>query len=57
VFDLLLVLGESITKLLIFWILLDGADGTNGASLRSDEVLETNREQVSLIDREVLTGL
>jgi hypothetical protein len=40
--DLLLVLTESVTKLLVFWVLLNGTDGTNGASLRSNEVLETN---------------
>jgi hypothetical protein len=55
--DLRLILCEGITEFLVFRILFNGADGTDRTSLRSDEVLETNREQVSLIDREVLTGL
>ena len=39
--DLLLVRAKSIAKLLVFWILFDGSNGTNSSSLRSDQVLET----------------
>ena len=42
--DLLLVLPESVSEFLVLWVLLDGANGSNCSSLRSDEVLETNRE-------------
>ena len=31
--DLLLVGGETIIEFLVFWVLLDGADGPNGGSL------------------------
>jgi hypothetical protein len=52
--DLLLVLGESIIKFGVFWVLLDGRDGSNGGSLGSNLVLETNREEVSLFGGEIL---
>jgi hypothetical protein len=39
---------------LVLWILLDGADGSNGGSLGANLVLETNREEVSLLGGEVL---
>ena len=55
--DLLLVGLESVTKLGVFGVLLDSTNGSNGASLGTDEVLETNGEVVSLIDGEVLTVL
>jgi len=42
--DLLLVLGKSIRELLVLWVLLDGADGSNCGSFRSNLVLESNRE-------------
>jgi len=40
--DLLLVGAERFTELLVFWILFDGTDGTDGTSLGSNEVLEAN---------------
>ena len=56
-FYLLFVTKESVVELLVFWVLLDGADGTDGSSLRSNEVLEADGEQVSLINGEVLSTL
>ena len=52
--DLLLVSGETVVKLLVLWILLDGADRSNSGSLRANLVLETNGKQVSLLGGEVL---
>ena len=52
--DLLLVGGEAVVELLVFWVLLDGADRPDSGSLGSDLVLETNGKQVSLLSREVL---
>jgi hypothetical protein len=49
----LLVTSESRIELLVLWILLDGADGSNGGSLGSNLVLESNREQVSLLGGEI----
>jgi len=54
-FDLFLVGGQGFVELRIFWVLLDGADGSNGGSLGTDLVLETNREEVSLFGGEVVT--
>ena len=54
---LCLVFQESTIELLIFWILLDGSNRSDGASLRTDQVLETHREQVPLINCEVLSTL
>ena len=42
--NLFLILSKGITKLGVFWVLLDGADGSNGGSLGSDLVLESNRK-------------
>ena len=53
-FDLLFVLGESFSELRVFWVLLDGADGSNGGSLGSNLVFETNRKEVSLLSSEIL---
>ena len=52
--DLLLVLGESVLELLILWVLLDGTNGPNGSSLRSNLVLESNGKQVSLLGGKVV---
>ena len=52
--DLLLVGRETIVKLLVLWVLLDGADGSNSGSLGADLVLETNGKEVSLLGGEVL---
>jgi hypothetical protein len=53
-FDLLLVLGETVVELRVFWVLLDSADGSNSGSLRSNLVLKSNRQKVSLLSCEVL---
>ena len=55
--DLLLVAAQGIAKLLVFWILLDGSYGADGASLRSNQVLEADGEQVPLVNGEVFTTL
>ena len=52
--DLLLVGRETVVELLVLGVLLDGTNGSNGGSLGSDLVLETNREEVSLLSGEVL---
>ena len=52
--DLLLVGGEAVVELLVFWVLLDGADSPDGRSLRSNLVLESNGKEVSLLGGEVL---
>jgi len=51
--DLLFVGGEPVVEFLVLWILLDGADGSNGSSLGADLVLESNGKQVSLLSGEV----
>jgi hypothetical protein len=53
-FNLLLVSQESIIELLVLWILLNSADGSNGGSLGSDLVFETDRQKISLFSGEVL---
>jgi len=53
-FYLLFVIKESFVELLVFWVLLDGADGSNGSSLRADLVLETDGKKVSLLSGEIL---
>jgi len=54
VLDLLLVLLQRIVEFLVFRVLLDGADGSNGRSLRPNLVLEAHGQQVPLLSREVL---
>ena len=54
-FDLLFVGGESLRILGVFWVLLDGADGSNGSSIGSNEVLESNGQKVSLLSGEVVS--
>jgi hypothetical protein len=56
-FDLLLVGLESVAELGVLGVLLDGTDGADGATLGADEVLETNGEEVTLINGEVFAGL
>jgi hypothetical protein len=51
--DLLLVSTEAIVEFGVFWVLLDGTDGSNSGSLGANLVLETNREEVSLFSGEV----
>jgi hypothetical protein len=41
-FDLLFVVSESTTEFLVLWVLLDGTDGSDGTSVGTDEVLESN---------------
>jgi len=53
-FNLLFVGEESVVELLVFWVLLDGTDGSNGSSLRADLVLETDGKKVSLLSGEIL---
>jgi len=53
--DLLFVCAESLVELGVFWVLLDGADGSNGCSLGTNLVLESNGKQVSLFSGEILT--
>ena len=53
-FYLLFVGEESFVELLVFWVLLDSADGSNGSSLRADLVLETDGKKVSLLSGEIL---
>ena len=52
--DLFLVGAEGFVELGVFWVLLDSADGSNGGSLGSDLVLETNGKEISLLGGEVL---
>ena len=52
--DLLFVGTESIIEFGVFWVLFDGGDGSNGGSLGSDLVLESNGEEVSLFSGEIL---
>ena len=52
--NLVLVLAKSIIEFRIFWVLLNGTDGSNSSSLGANLVLETNREEVSLFGGEVL---
>ena len=52
--NLLLVGFKSVVELLVLWVLLDGTNGSNGGSLGSDLVLETNGKEVSLLGGEVL---
>jgi len=54
-FDLSLVLGEGVVELLVFWVLLNGGNGSNGSSLGTDLVLKSYRKQVSLFSGEVFT--
>jgi len=54
-FDLLLVSGEAIVEFGVLWVLLNSTDGSNSGSLGADLVLETNREEVSLLSGEVIT--
>jgi len=49
-----LVRAKSIIEFRVFWVLLDGTDGSDGSSLGTNLVLETNREEVSLFGGEVL---
>ena len=56
-FDLGLVAAEGVSKLLVFGVLLDGSDGSNGTSLGSDEVFKSDRKEVPLVDGEVLSVL
>jgi len=53
ILDLRFVSSERLVELLVFRVLLDGADGPDGGSLRSNLVLESNRKQVSLLSAEV----
>jgi len=57
IFDLLLVGLQRIAKLGVLGVLLDGTNGADSASLRANQVLEADRQQVALIDSEVLTAL
>jgi len=52
--DLLLVLAKGIVELGVFWVLLDGTDGSNGSSLGTNLVLESNGEKVSLFGSEIV---
>ena len=52
-FNSLLVLGESLRILGVFWVLLDGADGSNSSSIGSNKILETNGQKVSLLGGKV----
>ena len=40
-FNLFLVGGKSISKLLVLWVLLDGSDGSDGTSLGSNKIFES----------------
>jgi hypothetical protein len=51
--DLLFICRETFVEFRVFWVLLNSTDGSNGGSLRSNLVLETNREEVSLFGGEV----
>jgi hypothetical protein len=42
---------------LVFWVLLNRTDGTDGTTLRTDEVFETNRKEVAFINSKVFTSL
>jgi hypothetical protein len=53
-FDLLFVEEETVVELLVFRVLLDGTDGSNGSSLRANLVLETDGKKVSLLSGEIL---
>jgi len=53
-FDLFFVSAESIVEFGVFWVLLDGTDGSNGGSLGSNLVLETNGEKVSFLSGEIV---
>ena len=53
-FNLLFVGEETVVELLVFWVLLDGTDGSNGSSLRADLVFETDGKKVSLLSGEIL---
>jgi hypothetical protein len=52
-FDFLLVASKSLVELGVFWVLLDGANGSNSCSLGANLVLETNRQKVSFFSGEV----
>jgi len=51
--NFVLVQFKSIIEFRIFWVLLNGTDGSNSSSLGANLVLETNREEVSLFGGEV----
>jgi len=53
--NLLLVNLEGLIELLVLWILLNSADGSNGSSLGSDLVFETDRQKISLFGGEVFS--
>ena len=53
-FDFRFVTRKSFVEFLVLWILLDGSDGSNGSSLGTNLVLESNREEVSFFGGEVL---
>ena len=57
ILNLCLVRLQSFVKLRVFRILLNGADGADRASLRTDQVLETDRKLVPLVGREVFSIL
>jgi len=52
--NLFLVTGKGFIEFRVFWVLLNGADGSDGCSLRADLVLETNGEKVSLFSSEIV---
>ena len=54
ILDPLFVCCECLTEFRVFWVLLNGADGSNGSSLRADLVLETDGKKVSLLSGEIL---
>ena len=55
--NFLFVLRESIIELRVFWVLLNGADGSNGSPVRTNEVLESNGHEVSLLGGKIFSFL
>jgi hypothetical protein len=57
VLNLVLVHLQGVVEFGILGVLLNGTDGADGTTLGTDEVLEANREEVALVDGEVLIVL
>ena len=57
ILDPLFVCCECLTEFRVFWVLLNGADGSNGSPVSADKVLETYRHEVSLLGGEIISFL
>ena len=54
-FNLFLVGGKSISEFLVLWILLNSSNCSDGSSLWSNQVFESNWQKVSLINGEIFS--